>query len=354
MNRRLFLSTLGAGAVGSLAGCTDPLSVLGETTYGREPPLVSDRPDAIYYPTHTEGMNMSGMGMADNGLHVHLMYTFPHRFWRIFSADDGGYEARKFDVGRDDAVHLMVGVWDHETELPIPVSGVNIGITGGNDVNERETVYPMLSQRMGFHYGDNYHLDGDGEYTAEVTVEGIVGEAYGDFEGRFDQAQTVSIDFEYDEAERNDLPFEEYPDRQGEQAAVEPMHMDHMPLGFAESLPGESLGEGREDDIRYKAAVVDADRFGSDPYLAVTAETRYNELLIPQLGLDATVTTDGNDETVPLSPAIDPELGFHYGTPVAELTADSEVAVTVTTPAQIARHEGYETAFFDTPTVSLS
>ncbi len=349
MHRRRLLASSGAAIAAGLAGCTDGISVLGETTYGREPPLVEDRPDAIYVPTHTEAMRMAGRGQAENGLAAALMYTFPHRFWRVFSADSG-YEPRQFDVEAEDAVHLMVGVWDTETETALPVSGVNVAVTGGNDVNERETVYPMLSQQMGFHYGDNYHLDGDGTYTADVTIEGISGAAYGEYEGRFDGASTVSIDFEYSESDRNDLSFEEYPDRQGEPGALEVMSMGGMPLGFVEELPDDRLGSALADDIQYRAAAIDADRFGSEPYLAVTAGTRYNDLAIPLLGLAASV--EGGD-SIRLSPAIDPELGFHYGASVADLNANSAVSVSVKTPTQIARHEGYETAFFGTPTVEL-
>ncbi|MGM0606133.1 MAG: twin-arginine translocation signal domain-containing protein [Halobacteriota archaeon] len=353
MDRRTFLGTAGVSALGALAGCAGLPSMLGETTYGREPPLVSDRPDGIYFPTHTEAMKVAATGTTDTGLRVLLAYTFPHRFWRVFADGEGGYESRIFEVGPEDAVHMMVGVWDADTERPLPVSGVNVAVSGGNDVRERETVYPMLSPRMGFHYGDNYHLDGDGEYTAEITIEGIVGDAYGDFEGRFDRASSVSLAFEYDEAERNALEFEAYPDRQGERDTVKPMSMDYMPLGFASELPGRHVGEGMAADIRYRASVLDADRFGEDPYLAVTASTRYNDLLVPLVGLDAAVQSKGSEFDRSLTPSIDPELGFHYGAQIPAATGELDVAVRVTTPPQIARHEGYETAFFGTPTIEL-
>jgi hypothetical protein len=74
------------------------------------------------------------------------------------------------------------------------------------------------------------------------------------------------------------------------------------------------------------------------------------------MGLDVTATgSDG--ETVlsaSLAPGLDPEVGFHYGVAAPDLTGEEEVTVEVTTPPQVARHEGYETAFFNTPTVSLS
>ncbi len=427
MDRRHFLAAAAAGVSVSVAGCVDAFESLEGTTYGREPPLVANRPNAIYWPTHTEQMYHGEVAQTSDGLDVHLMYTFPHRFWQVESTDEG-YGARIFEVGPNDAIHIMIGVWDYETEVILPVSSLDVAVTGGNDIDERETIYPMLSQRMGFHYGDNYHLDGDDTYTVEVTVGGVDSNRFGDFEGRFEQAETVTMELEYDEAERNNLDFELYEDRQGERGAVAPMgmedgdmdhgemddmdhddmdemdheEMDHhdmhhqMPLGFARDLSdagGSPMGDRLADDIRYQAALFDEPRFGDDPYLAVTAATRYNDLSIPELGLDIRVgpaegtetvelpvesdeDEDDDDETEDgastvqsreisvvtpedavlagrLEPGLDPELGFHYGIAAPEITGNESVTLEVTTPTQVVRHEGYETVFFHTPTVTL-
>ncbi|MEA1930155.1 MAG: Tat pathway signal protein [Euryarchaeota archaeon] len=355
MDRRRFLAATAAGLTATAAGCVEAFESAAETTYGREPPLVDPRPERIYWPTHTEQMQMAGMATTSDGRRVSLMYTFPHRFWRVFRGDDGGYESRIFEVNADDAVHLMANVWDADTGVVLPVSSVDIAVTGGDDVDERETIYPMLSQRMGFHYGDNYHLDGDGGYTAAVTVGSVTADRFGDFENRLDAPETVEIDFEYSEAGRNDLDFTEY-DQAGDEGAVEPMAMDGMPTGTARELGGTAMGEGTDDDIRYRASLLSADRFGTDPYLAVTAATRYNEFVVPDMGLDVTVD-DASGETVladSLSPGLDPELGFHYGVSAPGVTGEESVTIEVTTPPQVARHEGYETAFFKTPTHTLS
>lgn len=415
MDRRQFLAAATAGLSVSAAGCVDAFQSLEGTTYGREPLLVDPRPNAIYWPTHTEAMHHGAVAETSDGLSVHLMYTFPHRFWQVDPAADG-FEARKFEVGPDDAVHIMVGVWDTETEVVVPASSVNVAVTG-DGVDERETIYPMLSQRMGFHYGDNYHLAGDNSYSVEVTVGGVNATRFGEFDGRFGDAETVELELDYSETERNDLDFEIYEDRQGQRGAVAPMGMeDHgemesdmdgddmghaghemhhqMPLGFAADLAdagGEPMGEAVHDDIRFRAAVFDADRFGDDPYLAVTAATRYNNLSIPEMGLSAHVgeaeetveidvvpeefaddaeLEDGQSPTEPreiqvvdpdsavlseqLKAGLDPELGFHYGIAAPELTGDEDVTIDITTPTQIARHEGYETVFFDTQQITLA
>jgi len=360
MERRQFLATTTAGLTVGAAGCVDSFTALDGVGYGREPALVADRPAAIYYPTHTEEMAMGGMAQTDDGLAVALAYTFPHRFWRVFKRE-GRYEAEQFSVDGDDAIHIMATIWDAETGVVLPVSGVDIAARGGNNIDERETVYPMLSQRMGFHYGDNYHLDGDDTYAVEITVGATTATRIGDFAGRFDEPQTVTIDLDYSEAARNELTYQTYEDRQGEPGALSPMSMEMngmaMPTGGVRDLGGTALGTGLADDIRYAATVLTGDRFGDAPYLAVTAATRYNELVIPSLGLAGTLT-DSNGETVvegtSLKPSLDPELGFHYGAAVPGATGEETATIAVTTPPQVARHEGYETAFFETPTVELA
>ncbi|RJX42993.1 Tat pathway signal protein [Halonotius aquaticus] len=359
MKRRQFLAGTTAGLAVGAAGCVDSFTSLDGVSYGREPELVADRPAAIYYPTHTEEMAMGGMAQTDDGLAVSLAYTFPHRFWRVFKRE-GRYEAEQFSVDGDDAIHIMANIWDAETGVVLPVSSVDIAARGGNNVDERETVYPMLSQRMGFHYGDNYHLDGDDTYTVNVTVGATTATRFGGFEGRFDKPQTVTINLDYSEAARNELAYETYEDRQGDPGALSPMRMEMngmaMPTGSVRDLGGTQLGTGRADDIRYAAAVLTDDRFGDAPYLAVTAATRYNELVVPSMGLAGTLT-DSNGETVvestSLEPSLDPELGFHYGAVVPGATGEETATIDVTTPPQVARHEGYETAFFETPTVEL-
>jgi len=137
--------------------------------------------------------------------------------------------------------------------------------------------------------------------------------------------------------------------------SMDGMSMGGMPMGTVQEPDGTAMGEALADDIRYRASLLSGERFGG-PYLAVTAATRYNEFVVPNMGLAATATgADG--ETMlseSLSPGLDPEAGFHYGVSAPGLTGEEDVTVDVTTPPQVARHEGYETAFFSTPTVTLS
>jgi hypothetical protein len=53
-----------------------------------------------------------------------------------------------------------------------------------------------------------------------------------------------------------------------------------------------------------------------------------------------------------LQAALDDELGFHYGR-VLDARPEGSIEVTVDAPPQLARHEGYETAFVEMSSVTL-
>jgi len=340
--RRRFLRAAGVGGAASLAGCTSLFE--STTTTSGEPPLVENRPGAIYVPTHTEGMKTIGTATARN-LKVAATYSYAHRFWPVENSG-GEWVAEEQPVERNDAVHLMVSVWEPESGVAVPNAGVTVNLLKDGESVYEEVVYPMLAQRMGSHYGDNASVGGEGVHELEVTVGGFDGLArFGAFEGRFDAASTATMEWEYSEAERNKIPYKVLEEKQGTRGALPTMETDR-PMGVApESLPGEALGETGTGDLRVVGRVVEADRFGSEPYLLLSPRTRYHGFLVPGMGLSATVeggTFDGN-----LAPGLDPEAGYHYGASVPGLAAGDTVEVRVDTPPTVARHEGYETAFFD-------
>ena len=353
MQRRTFLGAAGLGLATSLSGCSTVTSLF-ETTNSGEPPLVADRPDAIYIPTHQEGMQMVGMGEAGD-LRVGLMYSYAHRFW-VVENEGGEWTSVEIPLEGDDSIHLMAVVWEPETGVVVPSTDVTVELENDEGLVYQEVVYPMFSQRMGVHYGDNVPLPGDDIFTARVTVAGLPFERFGDFEGRFEEAVTAEIQFDYREGQRDNIPYELLEDRQGNRGALPAMEM-MMPQGVApESLPGEAIGEGRSpnEDVAFRAQVATDDRFGDRPYLLVSPATRYNRYLVPGMALSATVERDG--ETAfegELYPGLDPEAGLHYGAPVNGLSADDSVTVSVGLPPQVARHEGYETAFYDMGDVTI-
>ncbi|WP_436925559.1 iron transporter [Halosimplex amylolyticum] len=378
MHRRRFLAAGAAAASASLAGCRS----LFQTRSARSPPMVEDRPDAVYIPSHVEGMEM--VGMADAGDYkVALTYSFPHRFWR---AEGDRFE--KVEIQGSDTVHLMTTVWDAETGTVVPNGAVTTTITkDGETFTSGKPLWLMLSQNMGVHAGDNLELGGDGTYDVEVSVPPLSARRTGAFRDRFDELATASFTMGFSQSTLEEVFFERLQDRQGERAALEPMEMDMVPVARApatEDLPGTVLGETTSGDAVFAAMRLesppagfvesDGDGGGTDSdgtatggtngstdgdggagtYLAVSMRTPYNRYPIPATTVSATVTRDGDavfDDD--LAQTFDPDLGYHYGA-VADVQSGDELTLSVGAPPQISRHEGYETAFVDFAETSMT
>ncbi|WP_411715517.1 hypothetical protein [Natronomonas sp.] len=360
MQRRRYLQAcLGAG-VASLAGCTD-LGLVETRDLSSAPPVLDNRPDAVYFPTHVDGMELVGMAEHESGDYAAaLTYTYPHRFWRVDATTDAVEDATLEAVKDGDDVHLMAVVWDPKTERTLPESGVSVDISMGGDPLDEQVIYPMLSPRMGFHYGANFALDGDGEYTVDIDIGGTNVRRTGAYQGRFVDAATITIPFEFSASKRDEIPVERTTERAGEAAAPPVMDMA-MPLGIApapDSLPGQYRGTTASGDAEFAVTTLKRPPEGSDgdgTYLAVSARTPYNELLLPAMALEARLRRDG--ETVfegSLERTFDDSLNYHYGAVVGDIAAGDELVIDVRTHPQIARHEGYETAFLDMPSAELT
>ncbi|WP_228546253.1 DUF7350 domain-containing protein [Halegenticoccus tardaugens] len=315
---------------------------------------MEDRPRAVYVPAVTEGMGHYGHAHTES-YGVMLSYTYPHRFWTLV-----GDRREKTIVESEDSLHLMASIWDHHSETVIPDSEVTIEILRDGDLVTEEVAYPMLSQEMGVHYGDNYALDGNGQYTARVRVGGTQLRQTGAFEGRFDRLETATFDFEFDSDEMYDLPLTELPERAGTRGAVEPMDMGH-PVGRApdpKSLPGERLGRKTSGDAIFHAySLSDASRFAAPDrtYLYVTARSPHNGFVLPAMGLRAEIVRDGKRTFAGrLRRTLDPELGYHYGIEIGSIRSGDKLRLAVEAPPQIARHDGYETAFLDMPPMTFA
>jgi len=350
MDRRTFLRS--AAAAGATAGAGGVSGCLGfELASGggaaRAPPVVEDRPDGVYLPSHVEGMAMAGTA-AGGDYEVSVFYSYAHRFWNL-----NGESVERTDVESDDDVHLMASVRDPETGTVLPETGVSVEISRDGSFAPREVIYPMLSQPMGTHYGANFELDGDGTYTVTVSVGGVRTRRTGSFRDRFGEPADLSVEFEYAEAERDEISFRTLSDA-GEAGAVEPMAMEALPDATAppvEALPGTVLGQVNSDDAVLVATVLEESPKGVDadgPYLAVSARTPHNRMLIPAMGLEATLARDGEERFAgELTRTLDPELSYHYGAALDGTGVESgdDLTLTPTVWPQIARHEGYETAF---------
>ncbi|PSP75376.1 hypothetical protein BRC70_01710 [Halobacteriales archaeon QH_6_68_27] len=311
MDRRAFLAAGAAAAATGTAGCRS----MFETRSARSPPLVDDRPDAVYVPTHTEGMAMVGTAEAGD-YRVGLTYSFPHRFWTV-DAD----RTNKVEIQGSNSAHLMGTVWDPETGTVVPNSSVEATVTRDGETFVDRGLWPMLSQNMGVHAGDNVGLDGDGTYEVTYDIGPLSARTTGAFAGKFGELESATFTLEFEESTLRDLPFERLTDREGDPGAVDPMDME-----------------------------IESD--GS--YLAVSARTPYNRYPLPFMALSATLTRDGESAFEgALQPTFDPDLGYHYGA-AADPRDGDDLRLVIDVAPQLARHEGYETAFLDFDPMDLT
>jgi hypothetical protein len=362
MQRRDLLG-LGAGLSAALAGCA---SITGDDgtpsgsstgTADADPAATNDAPGTtsttaagealrgVYVQTFEETMSMQGTARSGR-YEFASMFTVPHTFWNV-----NGSSVQETPRNDEDSIHLMANVWDTETRTVLPETGLSVQILQDGETVSEEVIYPMLSQPMGFHYGANFSLPGDGSYTTRFSVGGLSIRRTGAFEGLFGDPATVDVPLEFTDETRSAVSSSDI-EQGGEPGALAPMEMGMMPQAIAptvEELPGETLGRARSNDAVFvltqqsPPAGVESD---AGSYLVASVRTRYNRLLLPAMALEATVARDG--ETVfegSLRRSLDPDLLYHYGAAAPTLESGDTVRLTVTTPPQVARHEGYEEAF---------
>jgi hypothetical protein len=262
----------------------------------------------------------------------------------------------------DDAVHLMPVVWDEATGIVPPDVNPQVTISQDGTTVSELSPWPMLSQPMGFHFGDNVGLDGEGTYQVEISI----GEASSRRTGSLADTEggaSFGFEFEFAQSTLDDIMVRQVPDeQQGTAGAVDPMSMEMVPstqVPAESDLPGDVRGSGTSGDGAFVVTVLEgATGYGGDAsqqYLAVSARTPYNRYPLTHMSLSATLERGG--ETVyddALATTIDPDLHAHYGTVVDGVESGDALTITIDAPPQTARHEGYETAFFEMPPLSMT
>ena len=351
--RRLLTSGLGGSMTVFLSGCLGQLGFETQSAW-RDPPLVEDRPAAVYYPAIVEEMGLYGITESES-LGFAVMHSFPHRFWNIT-----GTRKQKVVVNSDDSLHLMVSAWDLETGTVLPLD-ISAEISKDGQAITTNNMWPMISQSMGFHYGDNVTLTEEGEYELTLSVGPLQIARTGGLEGRLTKPQQATMQFTFDSSETYDLGIRRLEDKAGKRGAVNLMSMDMVPRSVApkrDSLPGRLLGNVTSGDASFGVSQVGKDgRFGDKerPYLLVSPRTPYNRVVLPRMALDASIKRSG--KTVfdgPLEPGIDSEIGPYYGAHVDETESGDTITLQIQSPPQLARHDGYETAFMEMPSVEFT
>lgn len=347
MDRRSVLRRGAALTSGiSLSGCLSQLGFETQSAW-RDPPLVENRPDAVYYPAIIEGMGMYGVAQT-NGIGFALMHSFPHRFWNLT-----GERQTKVVVQSSDSVHLMASVWDVQTKTVLPID-VSADISNDGKQVISTNLWPMISPNMGFHYGDNIALPGEGKYDITLSTGPLQADRTKPFEGQFTGSNSVSMEFEFNTNETYNLELRRLGDKAGTRGTVELMNMKEVPKPTAppkDKLPGRLVAAESSGDATFLIVVTEGNsRFtpGSGAGFIVSPRTPYNRVLLPRMALSATVMRDGNIVSQGnLQTMLDPQLSLYYAANIEDLNPGDTVTIEIDSPPQLARHDGYETAFLD-------
>lgn len=344
-SRRELLAGLGVATAASLAGCAGGLVGDGGSPAPPSPAGDADS-DGAYVPTHRDGMRMIGM-QRDGRLVATLSYTVPHEFFLVT-----GTRTNQATVAGDDTMHLMVQVMDAETDAVAPQVEPTIEMTRDGEPVGSNQPWPMLSQSMGYHFGDNVAASGEGSWRFDVRVNAATSVLSPGLAEVFTK-RTFTFEREFAPEDAAGLGFEDAGYRAGEAGVLAPMSMEMMTVPQQprfDSLPIDVTEPGLTDDVTAAVGVHDDPASlgfeGGESALVVSTQTRYNRYQLGFMGLRATVTRDGEEVFAgDLRSAVDGELGHYYGAATPPLEAGDVVEVEFVTPPQVARHIGYETAF---------
>jgi uncharacterized protein involved in high-affinity Fe2+ transport len=81
-----------------------------------------------------------------------------------------GTSERMVKPGKTTTFHMMVDLNDARTGVAIPYAGVWATIKQGSKLVYDERLWPMISEYMGPHYGNDVHLPGKGTYQLSLLI----------------------------------------------------------------------------------------------------------------------------------------------------------------------------------------
>ncbi|RZH68075.1 DUF7350 domain-containing protein [Natrinema altunense] len=342
-------------------------------------PRIEDPPEAVYLPGHRKSMRVLEP-VAAGEYALTPMLTYPHPFWTVTGTDRHRVEPT---AGR--GVHLMLVCWDRETGLVLSGDAEpRVTITRRGERVASRQLWPMLSQEMGVHFGDNLTLPADDTYAVSVDLPPLPTRRTGSLADRFTEGGTATFEFTYDRAFREDVVegidlLER--ERWGDRGALEPMThggdgsanaaLPYSALPPAADMPGTRLVTPDAEaganagslpssgDATVVVTLLEADSRladGEGRYLLVSPRTPYNRVPLVNTSLRAAVRRNGTgvgDGSLELTATLDAAVGLHYGHSVANIGPGDSVTLTIASPPQAARHQGYETAFFDMEPLEL-
>lgn len=210
-----------ARAVALAGGCALVLSACGSSAGLTAPNAASSSDSAI--TTATTGGSVAGMSMSDtstsgmsmgasakpvDGIKPIPTQTLGTSDWQHMKVQAramtavpfviyNGTKERMVKPPKGTSFHLMVMLDDARTHYPIPYAGVWATIRKGKRVIFDERQWPMISEYMGPHYGNNVTLPGAGRYTLTLLVSPPVSARHIEYKNVWLKPHRVSFTFNW-------------------------------------------------------------------------------------------------------------------------------------------------------------
>ena len=127
------------------------------------------------------GMNMSGSGQTVDGIKPIPTQVLGNGDWQNMDVKAmamtavpfviyNGTHEREVKPTKHTSFHLMVDLTDARSHFQIPYASVWATVRKGRKVVFDERQWPMISEYMGSHYGNNVTLPGAGHYELSLLV----------------------------------------------------------------------------------------------------------------------------------------------------------------------------------------
>ena len=200
------IAALGCGAV--LAACGSSAGLSTATEVSAAGSAATTNAAASSGTAAMPGMSMSGSGKAVDGITPIPTQVLGTADWQNMQIKAqamtavpfviyNGTKEREVKPPQHVSFHLMVDLTDARSRWPIPYASVWATIRKGKKVIFDERQWPMISEYMGPHYGNNIALPGAGHYTLSLLVSPPVSARHIEYKNVWLKPHRVNFSFNW-------------------------------------------------------------------------------------------------------------------------------------------------------------
>jgi len=212
---RLGAATVGAAMCMAVAGCGASSVKITSVPAGTTVPAAGSASGSMPGMDMSgdgsgSGMNMGGSskGVTAGGIKAVPTQTLATASWQdmMISARAmtavpfvifNGTHERTVKPPKDVSFHMMIMLSDARTKVPIPYASVWATIRKAGKIVYDERQWPMLSEYMGPHYGNDVALPGAGSYQLSLLISPPVSARHMEYDHVWLKPHTVTMSFDW-------------------------------------------------------------------------------------------------------------------------------------------------------------